>query len=360
MLGFSCSEECYLFQGGYTMKFSCPNCNLAGSIDDARVPEQGLYADCPKCKTRFLIKKEPTPEPTPSLSQSTQPTDVSSSQAQADKSPASSERVQEEPARPQRAERPASSRGYRPASAVSGNMATFIGKNSDTYLKKFASFNTAGSSSYAVTWHWPAFFVPFWWMVYRKQYLWALLAFVLSCIPTVGFLSRFVFGFTGNYIYYNYANNKLLEINSLPSEMSKSVEMARSGGVNNLVWILAPLIGIAIMGILAAIAIPQFHAYRAKAFNSMAITELRNAKTHVEDYYLTYGVYPGTLEQANYTKVNNVDVRFDNSDKKEYTIISTHQKGDKEFAVTSDSDVLLFRPKSDQGDFVPVTGSDGR
>jgi predicted Zn finger-like uncharacterized protein len=38
------------------MNFSCPGCNLAGNIDDAKIPAQGANAICPKCKTRFLVK----------------------------------------------------------------------------------------------------------------------------------------------------------------------------------------------------------------------------------------------------------------------------------------------------------------
>ncbi len=341
------------------MKFSCPNCNLAGNIDDARLPEQGLYAGCPKCKTRFLVKKEPSPDPFPDLPQSARSADAASPPIHPDSSRASAERMQEAPARPQRAVRPAAGQGYRPSPAASGNdMATFIGKNSDTYLKKFAGFDAVGGG-YAATWHWPAFFVPAWWLIYRKQYSWALLAFFISFIPTVGLISRIVFGFSGNYMYYNYAKKKLHAINALPSGMGRSVEMARAGGVNNIVWILAPLIGIAIMGILAAIAIPQFHAYRAKAYNSMAITELRNAKTRVDDYYLTNRAYPETLQQANYTKVEKVDVRFGDRSADSYTIVATHQNGDKEFAVKSASDVLMSRSKSGQGDFMPVASSDG-
>ena len=39
------------------------------------------------------------------------------------------------------------------------------------------------------------------------------------------------------------------------------------------------MIVVAIIGILAAIAIPQFSAYRAKAFNAAAQTDLRNLMT---------------------------------------------------------------------------------
>jgi type IV pilus assembly protein PilA len=45
------------------------------------------------------------------------------------------------------------------------------------------------------------------------------------------------------------------------------------------------LIVVAIIGILAAIAIPQFSSYRAKAFNSAAQSDIRNFKTQMESAY---------------------------------------------------------------------------
>ncbi|RNC67631.1 MAG: prepilin-type N-terminal cleavage/methylation domain-containing protein [Desulfuromonadales bacterium] len=42
------------------------------------------------------------------------------------------------------------------------------------------------------------------------------------------------------------------------------------------------LIVVAIIGILAAIAIPQFSSYRAKSYNSAAQSDLRNFKTQME------------------------------------------------------------------------------
>ncbi len=45
------------------------------------------------------------------------------------------------------------------------------------------------------------------------------------------------------------------------------------------------MIVIAIIGILAAIAIPQFAAYRTKAFNAAALSDLRNFKTTMEADY---------------------------------------------------------------------------
>jgi type IV pilus assembly protein PilA len=52
------------------------------------------------------------------------------------------------------------------------------------------------------------------------------------------------------------------------------------------------LIVVAIIGILAAIAIPQFSAYRQKAYNSAAQSDLKNTKTALESFYADHQVYP--------------------------------------------------------------------
>ncbi|QXE92347.1 type IV pilin protein [Geomonas subterranea] len=52
------------------------------------------------------------------------------------------------------------------------------------------------------------------------------------------------------------------------------------------------LIVVAIIGILAAIAIPQFSAYRQKAYNSAALSDLKNSKTALESYYADNQKYP--------------------------------------------------------------------
>jgi type IV pilus assembly protein PilA len=52
------------------------------------------------------------------------------------------------------------------------------------------------------------------------------------------------------------------------------------------------LVVVAIIAILAAIAIPQFAAYRTRAYNSSAESDLRNLKTTMEAYYADYQRYP--------------------------------------------------------------------
>ena len=51
------------------------------------------------------------------------------------------------------------------------------------------------------------------------------------------------------------------------------------------------LVVVAIIGILAAIAIPQFAAYRARGFNSRVASDVRNAATSQEAYFVDFDQY---------------------------------------------------------------------
>ena len=52
------------------------------------------------------------------------------------------------------------------------------------------------------------------------------------------------------------------------------------------------MIVVAIIGILAAIAIPQFAAYRARAQNKAAQSDVRNLSTELHAFAADYQVYP--------------------------------------------------------------------
>ncbi len=52
------------------------------------------------------------------------------------------------------------------------------------------------------------------------------------------------------------------------------------------------MIVVAIIGILAAIAIPQFAKYRARAQNTAALSDMRNIRTDMEGFYAEHQEYP--------------------------------------------------------------------
>lgn len=55
------------------------------------------------------------------------------------------------------------------------------------------------------------------------------------------------------------------------------------------------LVVVAIIGILAAIAIPQFSAYRAEGFNSRASSDLRNLASAEEAYFAEHAAYTSNV-----------------------------------------------------------------
>ncbi len=66
-------------------------------------------------------------------------------------------------------------------------------------------------------------------------------------------------------------------------------------------------VGIAIIGILAAIAIPNFIAYRNKAYQASVQTELQNLATAQKEYFMEHERYTDNLEDLSYVS-NSTDV----------------------------------------------------
>lgn len=144
----------------------------------------------------------------------------------------------------------------------------FIWDEAEKYLPKFRRFNIEGVDKFAVTWHWPAFFLSCAWMAYRKMYLWAFGAGVIvflyymglfllwdltshlpfsllevlahtAILPLLGLIALILpviaFGIAGNYVYYKHAKKKIIECKArLPSSDAEEITMAlrKTGGVN--------------------------------------------------------------------------------------------------------------------------------
>ena len=97
------------------------------------------------------------------------------------------------------------------------------------------------------------------------------------------------------------------------------------------------MIVIAIIGILAAIAIPQFSAYRQRSYNSSANADLRNAATAQEAYYVDNMTYTST--EANlvgtYGLFTSRGVVFDISAATTtgYTMSAYHSSGNRTYTI---------------------------
>ena len=190
-------------------------------------------------------------------------------------------------------------------------LAAYVGpKNADYYARCFARFKTTNST---VSWNWPAFFLASLWFLYRKMWLyafgyWLVMPVVLVVLSVfaeqlVGeaassilynasyLLIAFVLApMFANRLYYGHAQskvNKVVAITSSPEQ--QSIEAARVGGTSNVVLVVVPFILIAVLGILAAIAIPAYQDYTIRAQVSEGLNLSGGVKAAVAELYIDTG-----------------------------------------------------------------------
>jgi prepilin-type N-terminal cleavage/methylation domain-containing protein len=107
--------------------------------------------------------------------------------------------------------------------------------------------------------------------------------------------------------------------------------------------LLELLIVVTIIGILAAIAIPQFAAYRQRGYDARANSDLRNAATGEEAYFSTYRGYVDCDDAACMTVLPNfrkspevsISMRAQNGSQPSFTGTSTSSLGSKVFSYDS-------------------------
>jgi type IV pilus assembly protein PilA len=109
------------------------------------------------------------------------------------------------------------------------------------------------------------------------------------------------------------------------------------------------MIVIAIIGILAAIAIPQFSAYRTRSYNAAAEADVRNLATAEEAYYtdnLTYSANVGTLRGAAYGFSQSANVTLTATSvaasPATYNLTSFHTKGNKTYTLAGPGGTVTY------------------
>jgi type IV pilus assembly protein PilA len=89
------------------------------------------------------------------------------------------------------------------------------------------------------------------------------------------------------------------------------------------------MVVIAIIGILAAIAIPQFSAYRIRAYNATTESQVRNCTTSMAAFFIDNQTYIGATEDIlaagfGYTKDDTAHVSFSDLGASAYKLTGTN------------------------------------
>lgn len=104
------------------------------------------------------------------------------------------------------------------------------------------------------------------------------------------------------------------------------------------------MIVIAIIGILAAIAIPNFISYRQRSYNSAANADAKNAYTAAQAYFIdhpsaTLNSATGALVDAGFQQSSDVTVLIDGT-QQDLTITSDHANSSKSYTVSPSGEIF--------------------
>lgn len=92
------------------------------------------------------------------------------------------------------------------------------------------------------------------------------------------------------------------------------------------------LVVVAIISILAAIAIPQFTAYRVHSIDTQMKSDLKNAAVAMESYYAEYKTYPtavGDITAVGFRQTDGVTLEITLISPSTYTLTASKANGSK-------------------------------
>ena len=102
---------------------------------------------------------------------------------------------------------------------------------------------------------------------------------------------------------------------------------------------------VAVIGVLAAIAIPQFIAYRAKGIDSQMKSDLKNAAIAMESYFADKKSYPTTvaaITAVGYTSTAGVTLTINVVSLSSFTLTASAPNGTQPSFTLSSTTGLIY------------------
>ena len=106
-------------------------------------------------------------------------------------------------------------------------------------------------------------------------------------------------------VKYSVACLRLRFLTSILIKNHKNKGINLLSGQSKAFTIIELLIGVAILGVSAAIAIPIYNEYKVKLENAIAIRDIMNIQVVVESYYQAKDTYPTSLTDVNMDQLSD-------------------------------------------------------
>ena len=186
--------------------------------------------------------------------------------------------------------------------------------NTQYYLTRFERLASGASGG----WHWPAFFISLYWMLYRKMWLPALSYFVLCWVSvkvlkgmeatapgTAAVLNLALFvallvvpAMQANGWYYRRCEKKISDVRAQGGTKDQMLARLQAAGGTSLVLLI--FLAVVVIGILAAVALPAYQTYTVKAKVTEAMLVGGDVAAAVGRQYEQTGQLPGQTDVDNF------------------------------------------------------------
>ena len=190
-------------------------------------------------------------------------------------------------------------------------------KRADYYAPKFMRFDQPGASK--ASWNWPAFFVAFFWGLYRRMYGKSLLFCVV--IPYALLIAfRLLFAFShlpypalltlvasvvyswvlipmyANAFYHKAIVRRIKEVQSKVDDPAVQIAVLENGShTSTLAWVIVLFALVPVTGMLAAIAIPAYQDYTIRSQVSEGLMLSAPLERAIVASYAANGSWPTDL-----------------------------------------------------------------
>jgi Tfp pilus assembly major pilin PilA len=189
-------------------------------------------------------------------------------------------------------------------------------KKADFYVPKFIRFEQIGASK--LSWNWPAFFVSFYWFLYRRMYAtWAIYSLLIPIgigvasatiagsvsgdagdlfysVATLGY-SFGVVPMLANSLYHRAIKKRVEALRQKAPETGAQLAVLDETSPTSGVWIL-PLVLVPLLGFLAAIAIPAYQDYTIRVQVNEGFLLTDQIKSAVVKKYVSTKSWPLSIE----------------------------------------------------------------
>ena len=210
-----------------------------------------------------------------------------------------------------------------PAGASLGDLfKAAIGPNARShYLSRFK----AAQGGSRIGWHWPAFFVTLYWLMYRKMWAKAGLYFLAGVVTNVAItLSSAanpmlgaaltllaLLGFflvppmLANGWYYQHCKGLIRKARSHSDQADEQLEeLQEKGGTSWIGVIVLAVVALAVTGMCAAIAVPAYQDFTQRTRTAQALAHGTVARTLVTEYHAQHQRLPQSLQEAGFSEPN--------------------------------------------------------